>query len=74
MNWEELVEKAKTLGYILKEGYVFDVLGKRGKFQYLEKNDESISFMDSGKIESLSDILVENRTPDQMYQIMLALS
>lgn len=73
MTWEELVEKAKTLGYILKERYVFDVSGKCGKFQYLEKNDGSISFMDSGKIETMSDLLAENRTYDQMYQIMLAL-
>lgn len=73
MTWEELVEKVKTLGYSLKEGDVFDVLGKCGKYQYLEKNDGNILFMNSGKIETLSDILAENRTYEQMYQIMLAL-
>lgn len=73
MTWEELCEKAKTLGYSLKEEDVFDGLESYGKYQYLEKKDGSIQLMDFGQIETMSDILAENRTPEQMYQIILAL-
>ena len=72
MTWEELKEKAKELGY-----YVVEDDGDLSYLditEYLVKNDVNISFCDDGLVETnYGDIVAENRTPDQMYQIMLAL-
>lgn len=67
MNWEELVEKAKELGYEVSSFY-----GNRNqKYEYFEKR--GICFNSNGLVETRSDVIVANRTPDQMYNIMLAL-
>lgn len=66
MTWEELVEKAKELGaYYEKEG---DLRECSCLFFH------GICFQESGIIdEGYFFVIQENRTPDQMYQIMLAL-
>lgn len=72
MTWEELVEKAKELGYEVteytpyKENRIGHMLSK-----YFECT--SIDFLDKGEIWVDGATLVFNRTPDKMYQIMLAL-
>lgn len=66
MTWGELCEKAQELGYS-EWGYSLESL-------YRDK-----SFYKNGSIYikdyefGYSSKIAENRTPDQMYQIMLAL-
>lgn len=68
MTWKELKEKAKELGYILIED------AYPGTAEHLETNDVNIIFYNYGSIETnCGATIVKNRTPDQMYQIMLAL-
>ena len=72
MTWEELKEKAKELGYRLVEDD--GDLPYLGITEYLEKDSINIIFCDYGSIETnCGDTVAENRTPNQMYQIMLAL-
>lgn len=72
MTWEELKEKAKELGYRVVEDD--GDLSYLGIIEYLEKDGVNISFCDYGLVETnCGDTVAENRTPDQMYQIMLAL-
>lgn len=71
ISWEELVEKAKSLGYHYeKEHYVNDV-------EEVWNEDTGLHFNKTGKMYywSIDDshILANNRTCEQMYQIMLAL-
>lgn len=68
MTWEELKEKAKELGYRLDDiGCCFEVIR--------EPIEEEIpkSFYKDGEIFIDSTQISRERTPDQMYQIMLAL-
>ena len=73
MTWEELKEKAKKLGYRLREDdgdapYLDSII------EYLENDSVDMTFYDDGLIETnFGSIVAENRTHDQMYQIMLAL-
>lgn len=65
MTWEELEAKAKELGYVdsvfcLQRRYDHIHFWKTGRISYDYPDD---SFVD----------IARNRTPDQMYQIMLAL-
>lgn len=66
MSWEELVEKAKKLGaYYDKE----DVLRKCSCLFFY-----GVCFRETGIIDKNYFFVVrKNRTPSQMYQIMLAL-
>lgn len=67
MTLEELKEKAKELGYKYKETpYGYDVFS-------LNKDNVIIQFYTDGYIMVDEIILSQNRTPDQVYQIMLAL-
>ena len=66
MDWRELCEKAQEMGYCL-EGYAEDVL-----YQY-EPIQTGLHFHQFGKITYGVKVIVEDRTPDQMYQIMEAL-
>lgn len=69
MTWEELCEKAKEMGYYY--------------WEYPKPNlaNDNIQFFKDGTVrvyvyfEDDSDYceIAHNRTPDQMYQIMLAL-
>ena len=72
MTWEELKEKAKELGYhVVEDNGDIPYLGIT---EYLEKDNVNMFFCDYGSIETnCGDTVAENRTPDQMYQIMLAL-
>lgn len=72
MTWEELVEKAKELGYKLKNDKVSDFL----------QRDDIIKFYRDGYIYLMYSECVyheeyccfaNKRNPTQMYQIMLAL-
>ena len=74
MTWEELKEKAKELGYrLVEDDGDISYLGIT-EFLFLEKDGVDITFFDYGSIEvDHGYILAEDRTPDQMYQIMLAL-
>lgn len=69
MTWEELKEKAKELGcetgrpsikLVVDEPYVYYVFTQEGMVFF---------YYDYQK----SNVLAKHRTPDQMYQIMLAL-
>ena len=74
MTWEELKEKAKELGYyeVYDDG---DVPYFDGDSSYLLVNNKNdISFIKDGTIEAgCGYIISEDRTYEQMYQIMLAL-
>lgn len=67
MTWEELVEKAKELGYVSHNA------------RCLEKNDlffswdKQITFVRDINFIGIRVTIAENRTPAQMYQIMKAL-
>lgn len=65
MNWEELKEKAKEMGY--RE---FDFLGEG-----VEKEIRyTMAFYKNGDIEINNDyVIVKNRTPEQMLMIMRGL-
>ncbi len=74
MTWEELKEKSEKLGY----WEIYDV----GDIPYFDGDDScflrningNIYFCKDGTIDCDGyDILAENRTPKQMWQIMEAL-
>ena len=70
MQWEELCEKAKTLGYNLF--YYFEDDDNMTEVYWLENED--LSFYENGQVEfSNGGIISKDRTPDQMWQIMRAL-
>ena len=72
MTWEELKEKAKELGYWLRKDD--GDIPYLGITELLVKDGVDIAFFDYGSIEvDCGYILAENRTYEQMYQIMLAL-
>ena len=63
MTWKELVEKAKELGYEYNE-----------EKEEL-KNCDAYFYRSGGEIYNCYlDLVAEFRTPEQMYQIMLALN
>ena len=67
MTWEELKEKAKKLGWEYK---------KTDYSEYLlswEIEDTAIKFYSDGEITVDEATFAQYRTPEQMYQIMLAL-
>ena len=67
MTWKELVKKAKEMGWEHK---------KTDYSEYLlswEIEDTSIKFYSDGEIVVDNSTFSQYRTPDQMYQIMLAL-
>ena len=67
MTWEELVKKAKEMGWEYKKTAYTEYL-----FSFNEDN-VIIQFYPDGDITADDIIFSQNRTPDQMYQIMLAL-
>lgn len=73
MSWDELVEKAKKLGYeYLKDDYGL------GHTLHKKMNTEIRFIYATGNvviedINGVGFIFKESRTPSQMYQIMLAL-
>ena len=64
MTWEELVKKAKKLGY---------ELDNRTFIQKLYNLDQEFIFTEEGNVIVCSKYVSQHRTLDQMYQIMLAL-
>lgn len=70
MTWDELIKKAKELGYL----YIDNDTGT-----YLYSPDKNISFCRNGCIVADSNMIGgdvyfgHNRTPEQMWQIMEAL-
>lgn len=76
MDWEELKKKAEELGYyeLYDDG---DVSYFNGDGSYLLINRDmkyEVHFYKDGVIENgWGDIIAEDRTYEQMYQIMLAL-
>lgn len=65
MSWDELVEKAKELGYEYSDGVLYNIDNS---------NAVEFTFDKWGNIVTGSQIAVEGRTPAQLYQIMLALN
>lgn len=65
MTWEELVKKAKELGY--------DTYGVSNFKLQKDTDTKQIAFWDDGTITCEDEPIIYNRTPEQMYQIMLAL-
>lgn len=69
MTWEELVAKAKEIGYIYER--IHGIVGRL----YCQEND--LSFYEDGDIYVYADwddwLVAKDRTPDQMWQIMEAL-
>ena len=65
MSWEELVEKAKELGYEYSDGVLCNI-----------DNSNACEFIFDmfGNIWIGEQTAVEGRTPAQIYQIMLALN
>ena len=72
MTWEELKEKAKELGFTISY-YLKDYDGVEKEIGYIYCNDYIYLEEDGDITTSTENIVAENRTPDQMYQIMLAL-
>lgn len=68
MTWEELVEKAKELGYKTEKAccYRFGVLFEKDGTVWSKIYDDNCCFLERV-------CFAKERTPDQMYQIMLAL-
>ena len=64
MTWEELVDKAIEMGY---EDY-FDFMGMKAIW-----NIKGLSFHSTGRVCYGFILFAENRTYEQMYQIMEAL-
>jgi hypothetical protein len=70
MNWDELKEEAKKMGYLYTDA-------TRGT--YLFNPENSLCFCRNGCVVAESDMIGgdvyfgHNRTPDQMWQIMEAL-
>ena len=69
MTWDELKEKAKELGFTTSSYINEDEV----ELEYIYCNDYIYLEEDGDITTSTEDIVAENRTPDQMYQIMLAL-
>lgn len=69
MTWEELKEKAKELGFTISS-YIDE---NEVELEYIYCNDYIYLEEDGNITTSTENIVAENRTPDQMYQIMLAL-
>jgi hypothetical protein len=69
MTWEELKEKAKELGFTISSYINEDDV----ELEYIYCNDYIYLEEDGNITTSTENIVAENRTPDQMYQIMLAL-
>nr|DAW57946.1 MAG TPA: hypothetical protein [Caudoviricetes sp.] len=65
MIWEELCEKAQELGY---SEWGFCLEGKADLIRFYKNGQIKVRNFDTVFIQ-----IAENRTPDQMYQIMLAL-
>ena len=68
MTWEELKEKAKELGFAISS-YIYEDV----ELEYIYCNDYIYLEEDGDITTSTKNIVAENRTPEQMYQIMLAL-
>ena len=64
MSWDELVEKAKELGYEYSNSVLYNIDNS---------NAVEFTFDKWGNIATGGQTVVEGRTPDQLYQIMLAL-
>lgn len=69
MTLEELKEKAKELGFTISSYINEDEV----ELEYIYCNDYIYLEEDGNITTSTENIVAENRTPDQMYQIMLAL-
>lgn len=72
MTWEELKEKAKELEFEISY-YLKDYDGVEKEVEYVYCNDYIYLEEDGDITTRMDDIVAENRTYDQMYQIMLAL-
>ena len=69
MTWEELKEKAKELGFTISSYINEDEV----ELEYIYCNDYIYLEEDGNITTSTENIVAENRTYDQMYQIMQAL-
>ena len=69
MTWEELKEKAKELGFTVSSYTNEDDV----ELEYIYCNDYIYLEEDGNITTSTENIVAKNRTPEQMYQIMLAL-
>lgn len=67
MTWEELIEKAKEIGWEYKNTAYAEYLFSLGE------DDVAIRFYSDGEITVDEKIFSQYRTYDQMYQIMQAL-
>ena len=72
MTWEELKEEAKELGFEISY-YLKDYNGVEKEVEYIYCNDYIYLEEDGDITTRMDDIVVENRTYDQMYQIMQAM-
>ena len=67
MNWSELKEEAKKMGYKGHENVEWSGLYTR------VGDDNIVTFYKDGHIEINNELLMSDRTPDQMLAIMKAL-
>lgn len=71
MNWNQLKDKAKELGYKVNEN-----MGEYTDGKTIECLSNYYTFWNNGTVclqDSRAVICIKNRTPDQMWQIMEAL-
>lgn len=73
MTWEELKEKAKELDNVevIADNDTYILISQQGNYYIKFSENGDISVVEDWEIDDL--LIAENRTPDQMYQIMLAL-
>lgn len=69
MTWEELVNKAKELGLMVSRENIIKTIPHSETIVFKKAGEIYVSFSDQEEYEMIS----KNRTPSQMYQIMLAL-
>ena len=75
MTWEELKEKAKELGYCFNDEHLWHFLckGIDDDASILFYKGGSVCYKLDGEKASADIIIAQERTPDQMWQIMEAL-
>jgi len=73
MTWEELKEKAKELDNIevMADNDTYILISQQGNYYIKFSENGDISVVYDWDVDDL--LIAEYRTPDQMYQIILAL-
>lgn len=74
MNWEELKEKVEKINNleVMADYDTYFLISQKGNYYVKFSENGDISVVYDWDVDDL--LIAENRTPDQMYQIIKALS